>query len=298
MPTTNVPRRGRLAQEKLQWAFQLDVPVSWMQSFTHHFMSVDVVILTEHDDDRPPYYDFSSPHLNRLSGSQARQRANELLFLFNGIMRAHFGANFNNFTISSGRDLRTMSPIVDDYRDTEPVPLFPNDVENLRYYRSDHGLDKTGKELFLSRTDGHLRYIFRTLGREGLTFSSMYKVMETMKSYLDANGSKNWKVDLAALGKKSASDIGDFTYTANQFDVAGYDARHGMNGSSKPASKNKAMTLEQAIDTMIPIVQEFVHQRVRQDFSSAWEAVLIDRVDQAEPPLPVPEVARPVRRER
>jgi hypothetical protein len=116
--------------------------------------------------------------------------------------------------------------------------------------------------------------------------------METMKGYLEANGSKNWKADLAALGKKTASDIGDFTYTANQFDVAGYDARHGMNGSSKPASKSKAVTLGQAIDTMIPIVQAFVHQRVRQEFSHAWEVVLIDRADQVEPPLSVPEVAR------
>lgn len=298
MPPTSTPRKGRLAQEKLQWAFQLDGPVSWMQSFTDHFMSVDVVILTDHDDDRPPYYDFSSPHLNGLSGSQARQRANELLILFNGTMRAHFGADFNNFTISEGRDLRTRGPIVDDYRDTEPLPLFPDDVEDLRYYRSHWGLDQTGKELFLSRTDDRLRYIFRTLGREDLTFSSLYKVMETMKGYLEENGSKNWKADLAALGKKTASDIGDFTYTANQFDVAGYDARHGMNGSSKPASKSKAVTLKQAIDTMIPIVQAFVHQRVGQEFSRAWEAVLIDRADQAEPPLPVPEVVRPVSRAR
>jgi hypothetical protein len=292
MPSTSVPKRGRLAQEKLQWAFQLDGNFGWMQSFTDHFMSVDVVILVEHEDDRPPYYDFSSPHLNGLTGSQARQRANELLILFNGTMRAYFGADFHDFTIGEGRDLLSRGPIVNDYRDTEPLPAFPDDVEDLRYYRSHWELDKTGQELFLSRTDGHLRYIFLTLGREGLTFSSLYKVMETMKDYLEANGSKNWKADLAALGKKTASDIGDFTYTANQFGVAGYNARHGMDRTFKPASKNKAVTLSQAIDILMPIVRGFVHRRVCQGFGRAWEAVLIDRAVEAEPPVSLPEVER------
>lgn len=290
MSSTSVLKRGRLAQEKLQWAFQLDGNFGWMQSFTDHFMSVDVAILVEHEDDRPPYYDFSSPHLNGLTGSQARQRANELLVLFNGTMRANFGANFRNFTIGGGRDLLSRGPILDDYRDTKPLPAFPDDVEDLRYYRSHWELDQTGKELFLSRIDGHLRYIFLTLGREDLTFSSLYKVMETMKDYLEAKGSKNWKTDLAALGNKTAGDIGDFTYTANKFGVAGYSARHGIDSSFKPASKNKGVTLSQAVDIMTPIVRAFVHQRVRQEFGRAWEAVLIDRAVEAEPAVPMPEV--------
>jgi hypothetical protein len=269
--STSVLKRGRLAQKQGQWAFQLDGNFGWMQGFTDYFVSVDVDILVEHEDERPPYYDFSSPHLNGLSGSQARQRANDLLILFNGTMRANFGADFYNFTIGEGRDLLRRGPIVDDYRETEPLLAFPDDVEDLRYYRSHRELDQTGKEPFLSRTDDHLRYIFLTLGREGLTFSSLYKVMETMKDYLEAKGSKSWKTDLATLGKKTAGDIVDFTYTANKFGVAGYSARHGINSSFKPASKNKAVTLSQAVDIMTPIVQAFVHQRVRQEFGRAWK---------------------------
>jgi hypothetical protein len=86
--STSVLKRGRLAQKQVQWAFQLDGNFGWMQSFTDYFVSVDVDILVEHEDERPPYYDFSWPHLNSLSTSQARQRANDLLILFNGTMRA------------------------------------------------------------------------------------------------------------------------------------------------------------------------------------------------------------------
>jgi hypothetical protein len=110
--STSVLKRGRLAQKQGQWAFQLDGNFGWMQSFTDYFVSVDVDILVEHEDERPPYYDFSSPHLNGLSGSQARQRANDLLILFNGTMRANFGADFYNFTIGEGRDLLRRGPIV------------------------------------------------------------------------------------------------------------------------------------------------------------------------------------------
>lgn len=288
--STSVLKRGRLAQKQVRWAFQLDGNFGWMQSFTDYFVSVDVDILVEHEDERPPYYDVSSPHLNGLSVSQARQRANDLLILFNGTMRANFGADFYNFTIGKGRDLLRRGPIVGDYRETEPLLAFPDDVEDLRYYRSHRELDQTGKELFLSRTDEHLRYIFLTLGREGLTFSSLYKVMETMKDYLEAKGSKSWKTDLATLGKKTAGDIVDFTYTAKKFGVAGYSARHSIDSSFKPASKNKAVTLSQAVDIMTPIVRAFVHQRVSQEFGRAWQAVLIDRAVEAEPPVPMPEI--------
>lgn len=266
-----------------------------MLSFTDRFMSVDVAILTDHDDDRPPFYHFSSPHLNGLTGAEARMRAQELLTLFNGTMRAYFGANFYDFSLGDGRDLLTRGPIVNDYRDVVPVPLFPEDVDSLRYLDSHLSLDQTGKELFLARTNDHLRYIFRTLGREGLTFVSLYKVLDTMEAYVEANGSKNAKADLAALGGKTVTDIGDFTWTANFFDVAGYGARHGMRNNFKPAKKNKAVSLEQAIEIMVPIVRAFVQQRVDQDFDHEWKAVLIERADQADPPQPL-EAARSVRR--
>jgi hypothetical protein len=109
--------------------------------FYYYLVSVDVDILVEHEDERPPYYDFSSPHLNGLSASQARQRANDLLILFNGTMRANFGADFYNFTIGEGRDLLRRGPIVGGYRETEPLLAFPDDVEDLRYYRSHRELD-------------------------------------------------------------------------------------------------------------------------------------------------------------
>lgn len=282
MPSAGAAKRGRLAQEKLQWAFELDAPCSWIESFTDHFSSVDIVILTHYEDDFPRRYSFSSPHLNGLNPAQARLRAHELLVLFNGTMRAHYGPNFYDFTLHEGRNLLTRSPMIGDYRDVVPVPMFPEDVDSLRYLRSQRELDCTGKELFVARYDRYLRYIYRTLGREGLSFVSLYKVLDTMVGCLQAGGSKNAKADLAALGGKSDDDIEDFTYTANWFDVAGEDARHGIKANFNASKKRKAVTIGQATEIIIPIVRKFVGQRVRQAFATEWEAILIERTDQAD----------------
>ena len=284
--------RGRLAQERLHWAFELDTPCSWIESFTSQFLSVDMVIMTDHEDDFPRQYSFSSPHLNGLNAAQATFRAKELLILFNGVMRVEDGLQFYDFTLHRGRNLATRSPMIDRYQDVAPIPMFPDDVSELRYYRHHRQLNWTGKELFVSRTDRYLRYIFRTLGRENLTFVSLYKVLDTMVACIQANGSKSPKAELATMGGKSVDDIEDFTYTANWFDVAGDDARHGLKIDFKPSKKRKAVTLGEAAEIILPIVRKFVQQRVYQKFEREWEAVLIDRADQADPVKEIAENGR------
>jgi len=103
----NSVMRGRIAPSWYQWGFNLNGSASWLESFTNFFTSVDVQILPDYEDDKPMFYDFTSSHLNGLSGAQAAMRARELLILFNGVMRVSRGLDFRDFTIGAGRDLWT-----------------------------------------------------------------------------------------------------------------------------------------------------------------------------------------------
>ncbi len=286
------PPRLRVAPSWYQWGFHLNGSAPWLESFTNHFNSIDVQILPEHDDDRPTFFDFTSPHLNGLSGAQAAMRARELLILFNGVMRVSGGLNFHDFTIEAGRNLWTNEPAREDYLRTVPVSMFPEDVESLRYYRSHKPLDHVSKQLFLSRSDRFLRTVYRILGREGLTFASLSKVLDTIVADFHEKGAKGTNAEVAALGRKGDGEVEAFKYTANNFDVGGEDARHGLKANFKPAKKMSALSLEQAADVMVPIIQGFVTQRVVDTFNRKWQAVLIDCADEAEPAQLPPDHSR------
>lgn len=170
-PSSICPQ-GRLAPSHYQWGFHLSGNEGWLESFTNHFTSVDVQILPEYEDDTPTVYDFTSPHLNGLTGAQAAMRARELVILFNGVMRVRFGADFYDFTIGEGRDLWTGEPAQEDFYRTVPVPMFPDDVEDLRYLRPQRPLDPVSIQLFLARSDRHLRMIYRS-SNDGSTFATL-----------------------------------------------------------------------------------------------------------------------------
>jgi hypothetical protein len=281
------PSRGRLAPTSCEWVFQLRGNEHWLQDFTNHFTSVDLRILPDYYDDRPPFFDFTSHHLNGLPGDQAAMRARELLILFNGVVRLRVGEDFHEFKLGEGRNVETKERAWADYYRTAPVPMFPEDVERLRYVRRhNQSLHPVGKELFLARSDRYLRVIFRTLGREGLSFVSLSKVLDTMVADYHAQGTKKSNRELAALGGKTERDLEDFGYTANNFDISGEDARHGLNAKFKPSDRLRALSLEQAVDIMLPIVRGYVKRRVDATFDAKWEAVLIDSADQAETPAP------------
>ncbi|WP_075793409.1 hypothetical protein [Massilia putida] len=292
--TAATPKRGRLASTHYQWGFHLNGNEHWLESFTNFFTSVDIAIIANHEDDRPTTFDFTSTHLNGLTGVQAAMRARELLTLFNGVMQLREGDRFRPFRIGEGYDFWSHARARVDYFRTVPVPMFPDDVENLRYLRhSQRKLDPTSKQLFLARSDRYLRTIFRTLGREGVSFVALSKVQDTIAAHLQLSGKKATRAELAALGDKTASDVENFDWTANNFDVAGEDARHGLNAKFKPSTRLRALTLEEAADVMFPIIRGFVRERVDQTFDQQWEAVLIDNVEGVDPPIPRPEDTRP-----
>jgi hypothetical protein len=290
--STVTPKKGRLAPDHYQWGFHLDGNENWLESFNNQFNSVDVQILPNYEDDRPTTYDFTSHHLNGLSGAEAAMRAAELLILFNGVMQVQFGENFRPFRLAEGRDLWTGQPAQADFFRTVPVPMFPEDVEDLRYLASEKKLDPVGMQLFLARSDRHLRTIYRTLGREGLSYSSLSKVLDTIAADFHARGVKKTTPAIAALGEKTEDDLDDFTYTANNFDVSGEEARHGLNAKFRPSKTRKALSVEEAAGVMVPIIRGFVRQRTMETFLPKWIAVLVDRADQAEPPAARPEAAR------
>lgn len=284
--------RYRVSPSWYQWGFNLDGGANWLEGFTGSFTSVDVQILPEYEDDKPTFFDFTSPHLNGLSGAQASMRARELLILFNGIMRVSRGLAYRTLSIGAGHDLWTHEPAREDFLDTAAVSMFPEDVESLRYFShhwSNRRHDPVSKQLFLSRSDRYLRTIYRTLGREGVTFISLSKVLDTIVADFQERGAKGTNAEVGALGGKHEDAVEAFKYTANNFDVAGEAARHGLKANFKPAKKIQPLSLRESADVILPIVRGFVFERVERTFETKWRSVLIDRADQADPAPSPPE---------
>lgn len=278
------PSEGRWAPTSYQWAIEMYGNEHWLESFNNRFNSVDIIIIPDYEDDRPTFYDLTSPHLNGLTATEATMRAKELLILFNGVMRVREGYDFRDFTAGKIVEVATRRRHpVDSYR-AVPQSLFPDDVENLRYLRTSTPLDRIGAQLFLSRSDPHLRYIYRTLGRDGVTFVSLFKVLDTIEADFKARDIRRPHREIASLGGKSEDDLGDFAYTANNFDIAGFDARHGMNAKFKLSGKRKALSLEQAANILLPIVRGYENWRLADSFKQKWDAVLINSRDELAQP--------------
>lgn len=278
-----------MAPTHYDWGFQLNGNSHWLENYKNHFISVDVGFIGDYEDHRPAFYEFTSSHLNGLPGTEAAMRANELLILVNGMMRVKWGFGFRPFALGEGRHYWKNERARLDHHRSRPVPMFPEDVEMLRYHRDRWPLSEDGKALFLSRSDRYLRVMFRTLGREGLTFVSLSKVLDTINAELHASGKGATRANLATLGGKTENDIECFTYTANNFDVGGEDARHGLNAKFKATDRLRQLTLEEAADVILPIARGLLKQRVAETFGPKWEAVLVDRAAEADPPPPRPE---------
>lgn len=262
-------QRGRLADMTKKWAFPIGDGYAWMDDWARSFCSVDVSILRFYDDDRPPAYAFSSPHLTDLSAEDATSRARALMKLLNGLIRAEKGLFFYGFEISRCVDLDTDSNATVSEHKLRPVDAFPDGVEQLRYFETEaRNLSSEGCVLFVARIDKHLRYILEVMG-EGISFVNYYKILDAIKD----SGLKK-EEDIARLGGKSKSDIKDFTFTANKFQASGIASRHGFEEATADA-KSKSLTLEEADDIMRPIVVGFINKRVKEKFSQEWSKVQI-----------------------
>lgn len=258
----------------------------WQTDFSNSFSSVDMGFMMSHFDDFSTSYSFSSPHLNHLAAAEAWGRADALLSMMNGLLYVLHGPKFYPFTLTQCIDYVANREIRVEVESIPVMEPFPEDHRDLRYRENPpEYLSPHGKIFFVSRYDVHIRYLLLMLGRDGLTFPSLYKALDTMKNA----GYKEHK--LAALRendpkeiKKVAQDINDFRFTANKYQGAGLDARHGLEDPVE--TKARALSIVEASDIMRPIVWKFIEKRVSDQFDNLWSSVQYVTGDpQPGPPL-------------
>lgn len=168
-----------------------------------------------------------------------------------------------------------------DYKVPKMSP-FPEDHQNLRY--TEHHIRRLsgdGQILLTARYDRHVRHMLEFFGIEGLTFASLYKALDTMKDagYKEkrlatlVNEKITDPIEKEKAIKKVESNINDFRFTANTFQAAGHEARHGL--SPEVTTKARALTIEEASKIMSPIILNFIHDRVRNQFSALVSPLIV-----------------------
>jgi len=280
MSNTNMPALPQSAVRSLtndpaEWIFPIQKTASWMNDFVNNFDSIDIRIWDDSEDQVGQYVATSS-HLNGMSGPEAAARMKSLLTVLNGVLRIRRGITFLNLELGNGYRRDTTAQA--QYGLVMPaVSIFPANVNKIRYSKqSNFKLSDDGRRVFMCRSDPWLLPIFEVLGEEGFSFVSLYKVLDTITGSLKADNKPYQKKDIAAIGNVTKSDLDNFTYTANNYHVAGTSSRHGKQAASSISIQSKVLSITEAVDTvMLPIIRNFVTQRIGATFPQAWQAVLI-----------------------
>lgn len=249
--------------------FPMDSDYSWFQSLSDQFTSPDAAIVADHEDEKPTQFAFSSPHLIGLSPENTLCRAKKLLALVSGAL----------FVLGypwMGRPLTLTESWYWDEDKGQRVHTghaigyaldFPEEIADFSYqaWSANHPLSIEGKLLFLCHFDTATFSILTILGHLGITYSSLYSVLDCLKG---AGGLTDDTV--AKFGGASKADLKRFTMTANHFGVLGVKARHGNLDWKMP--QQPPLPLKKSTKLILGAAKIFLLQRVDELFASAWAA--------------------------
>lgn len=249
--------------------FPIDSHYSWFESLSYQFTSPDAAIVIDYEDDQPPQFAFSSPHLIGLSPEETLCRAKRLLALVSGALFVSGYARMD-------RPLRIIEAWYWDADKRERVHTghapgyaldFPEEIGDFSYraWSANHPLSIEGKLLFLCRFDMATLSILTILGHLGITHSSLYSVLDCLKG---VGGLTDDTV--VQFGGASKADLKRFTMTANHFGVLGVQARHGNLNWKLP--EQSPLTLDESAKLILGAANRFLLQRVDTLFASAWAA--------------------------
>jgi hypothetical protein len=262
-----LPDGLRWAAFENRYLFPIDDAYGWLDDFARNLLSVDIDFYIDVEDDFPPAYAITSPHLADLPPNEAYARALSLTTLLNGALRLTHGLDFHGFHLSRCFDIQRKANVNVSRPDLPFMEPYPNDHEKIVYQNGPQlGLSATGRILFFARYDMYVQFMLNVLGAEGITLVSLYKLIDTMR-YAGWN-----EPDLAALIGKKQSDIKDFTFTANNHQASGIQSRHGYK-ADQIDTKKTALTLRQSDALIRPMASAFIAKRMDGTFERLWERV-------------------------
>lgn len=258
---------------KPDFRFSIQFPVesnySWFQSFSNQFRSPDAAIVSDYEDDKPTEYAFSSPHLLGLSPEDTLCRAKKLLALVSGTLFV-LGYQFMSRPLTLTEDWYWDADRRERIHTGNAVGYaleFPEEIADFSYqaWSENHPLSIEGKLLFLCHFDTVTFSILTILGHLGISYSSLYSVLDCLKG---AGGLTDDAI--AEYGRASKADLKRFTMTANHFGVLGVHARHGNLDWKLP--QQPPLPLEESQRLILGAAKRFLLQRVDELFKPAWAA--------------------------
>jgi hypothetical protein len=231
---------------EVNWGYAIRNNIPWISSFAAEFHGPDIRIYGVYEDDRPTDYIWSSIHLNEFTDEKMiYERASALNAVFDGAMYVDIGTSYepfwnrhvafldNGWAITNFEPNPLVEPFWQEYVDSTPKP--PDDF--------------VSKIIHKSRYDKSIREILLFLGVNGLSWISLYAVLDTIKS-------EGWN-DKAIIAKKvaTAAELNLFGHTANNVAAIGPFARHGNKGQSPP---DNPMPHKAAKELILRILKKFI----------------------------------------
>lgn len=224
-----------------------------------NFTGRDVSIVKEEDDDRPPYFSFTSIHLNSLSDpTEIWARGLSLISLYNGASNLDYNPNVN-WSFQSDYQFRELY-IWDGNHNITPsnfseiLPSYPFDcklpeINNVEYKNPNNKLDKVIRAAI---KEADVLNLLLQLGN-GLNWINLYAILDTLEHYSKTKIKDGFS---ALLNETSISrvNIKAFTGTANNFGMIGVSARHGDRQWGEPAN---TLTLKQSQTLIINLCNAY-----------------------------------------
>lgn len=237
------------------WGFEL-FGSNLIDSLSWSLHGPDVAILRYEDDARPPVYFWSSRHFDELEpGPELSARAAGLKVIFDGALHL-LVEDYRPDRLGDLFDMRTgrRASIYEMGSPGEPfspaVVSEPLD-KDMRIRVGGRVLEGA---IYLARSDLAVRGMLSVLGTHGLTFPSLYQLLD----FLRTHGMKD--DDIATVAGSTKAELKRFTHTANNFSAVGPAGRHGDLGHQPPRIP---MTAKEASALIMPAARHFIAQRVR-----------------------------------
>lgn len=248
------------------YAFTIDIRWPVLEQDSRLLPPADIIIIRDDDDDRPPYFTFSSPHLDELTVPEeiwARGLALSRLYVgaYNLINNADEGGSswigsgrLHNLYVREGRRYSEVNVSKPD--DILPANPFSRAISDQPLPRHVHPESNVISQLiYLARTNDDLLSILIQLGSP-LTWQNLYKVLDTIKYRSRQKSKKYYKNQLLTAAGVSESEVGAFTGVANNYELLGELGRHGENGEGTP--KNQ-MNLYDSIRLIIKLCKAYIN---------------------------------------
>lgn len=241
-----------------RWEFTINHNFMTLESLTRDVSHLDICILIDEEDSQPPEFTVSSRHLDQLTEpQQAVDRMQALLRLFHGALEIT-ASNLPPFRVTGLYEIASGHRVISDMYETFSTDYFDEELvsrqRTSKHLEQAHG-SLVGLWMFLARYDEITRSTLNFVGTNGLTWVTLYALLEFCKT-------AGWDTNkIAATGALEPGRTGWkklFGQTSNSFEVLGPLSRHGPGAAPAPKAP---MTHARAVEHVRKCTKALLQER-------------------------------------